>query len=121
MSKITIDIDQDPLLCGDIYFRLLHKGSIKNKMICRFALNTSFIRDNYYDFTKATVDPDSIIKDERIDDGFKIELYFRDFCQSKCDPSMDIDELCEKCHSNMESEIKDWRIIKKILDVSIFI
>jgi hypothetical protein len=42
-TKISIDVDQAPLLCGDIYIRLVHKGSMNNKMICRFAMNTSFI------------------------------------------------------------------------------
>jgi len=87
LNKITIEVDKDPLLCGDIYFRLMHKGSIKNKLICRFALNTSFIKDNYYEFTKATIDPDACIKDERFHDDFKIECYFRDFCK-KCDASL---------------------------------
>ena len=80
LPKMIIDIDKDPLLCGDIYFKILHKGSLKNSMICRFALNTSFIKDNYYEFNKATVDPDSVVKDERISNDFKIECYFRDVC-----------------------------------------
>jgi hypothetical protein len=80
-QKIIINIDNDPKLCGDIYFRLLHKGSLKDKLICRFALNTSFIMDNIYEFTKQTVDPDSIQKDPRIAPDFKIQCYFKDFCQ----------------------------------------
>jgi phosphatidylinositol-3,4,5-trisphosphate 3-phosphatase/dual-specificity protein phosphatase PTEN len=43
VQRIVINVDKDPLLCGDIYFRLMHKGSLKSKLICRFALNTSFI------------------------------------------------------------------------------
>lgn len=53
---------------------------MKNKLICRFALNTSFIIDNKYEFYKNTVDPDSIIKDDRISEMFKIECFFKDFC-----------------------------------------
>jgi hypothetical protein len=42
--KIVINVDKDPLLCGDIYFRLMHRtNSGRGKLICRFALNTSFI------------------------------------------------------------------------------
>lgn len=103
-QKITINVDNDPLLCGDIYFRLMHKGSLKNKLICRFAMNTSFIQNNVYEFTKQTVDPDSIIKDERISWDFKVECYFRDFCKI-CNPSMEIDSLCKRCTSNMEEEV----------------
>ena len=62
LQKIVINIDNDPLLCGDIYFRLMHKSSSssKGKMICRFALNTSFIQNNIYEFTRTTVDPDAV-------------------------------------------------------------
>ena len=82
----------------------MHKGSLKNKLICRFALNTSFIQNNVYEFTKQTVDPDSIIKDNRISWDFKIECYFKDFC-TKCSPSMAIDSLCKKCTTAMPEEI----------------
>lgn len=71
----------------------MHKGSLKNKLICRFALNTSFIIDNSYEFYKNTVDPDSIIKDPRISNDFKIECFFKDYCDI-CVPAMPIDELC---------------------------
>ncbi len=84
-NKIVIEIDKDPLLCGDIYFKLFHKGSVKNKLICRFALNTSFIQNNYYEFERHTIDPDSIKKDNRFSPDFKIELFFKDFC-NKCTP-----------------------------------
>ena len=93
---------------------------MKNKLICRFALNTAFIENNYYEFTKATVDPDSVIKDERISEHFKIECYFTDFCQ-RCDPSMAIHELCERCIKNMENDLGSWKIIGDILDVSLII
>ena len=87
-QKIVINVDNDPLLCGDIYFRLMHKSgsSSKGKMICRFALNTSFIQNNIYEFTRTTVDPDAVQKDSRISEHFKIECYFKDVCP-KCNPS----------------------------------
>jgi hypothetical protein len=74
----------------------MHKGSLKNKLICRFALNTAFIQNNYYDFARNTVDPDSTIKDERFSDDFKIECYFTDFC-TNCESSMPLENLCGKC------------------------
>ena len=80
LQKIVINVDNDPLLTGDVYFKLMHKGSLKNKLICRFALNTSFIQNNVYEFTKHTVDPDSTIKDNRFSWDFKVECYFSDFC-----------------------------------------
>ena len=95
----------------------MHKGGRKNKLICRFALNTSFVQNNIYEFTKSTVDPDSTVKDPRISWDFKVTCYFRDYCRD-CNPSMSIDELCRRCTSAMKEEIPSWRIIKNILDVS---
>jgi len=84
-------------------------------MICRFALNTSFIQDNYYEFAKNTVDPDSLIKDERISWKFKIECFFKDFC-FECNSSIPLENLCQKCISHMGEEVTTWKIIKNILD-----
>ena len=44
-KKMVVEIDRSMCLSGDLYFRLKHKGSFKNKLICRFALNTSFVND----------------------------------------------------------------------------
>jgi len=41
--QIKINIDSDLLLSGDIYFRIKNKSKFKNELICRFALNTSFL------------------------------------------------------------------------------
>ena len=113
-----MNVDIDPLLCGDIYFRLMHKGGMNGKLICRFALNTCFIQNNVYEFTKSTVDPDSTVKDPRISWDFKIECYFKDFCQ-KCQPSMPLEDLCRRCREKMHpEELKSWRTIRTILDVS---
>ena len=103
-------------MCGDIYFKIVHKGALKNSMICRFALNTSFIKENYYEFNKANVDPDSVVKDIRISTDFKVECYFRDVCKI-CNPTMPLEMLCSMCMKNMASEIDSWKIIRKILDV----
>ncbi len=42
-QKMVIAIDQKLKLSSDLYFRLKHKGSFKDKLICRCALNTSFV------------------------------------------------------------------------------
>ena len=41
---MTIDINVKMRLSSDIYFRIKNRGNFKNKLICRFALNTSFIQ-----------------------------------------------------------------------------
>jgi len=61
-------------LCGDVFFRLLNA---KNKeLICRWAINTSFIKDNKHSFNKKGVDPDSIQGNKKYDSRFAIDLYF---------------------------------------------
>jgi len=57
-------------LCGDVQFKLVNAKS--NKMICRFAMNTSFINTvtNKYKFSKKSVEPDSILKNKKFDNDF---------------------------------------------------
>lgn len=49
-------------------------------MICRFAVNTSFLIENKQIFNKKTVDPDSIAKNNAYSDKFKVEIHFEDVC-----------------------------------------
>jgi hypothetical protein len=69
-----------------------------------------------YEFTRNTVDPDAVQKDQRIHPAFKIRLYFKDVC-SKCEPTMPLEQLCRRCVELMGDEVKTWRVIKNILDV----
>ena len=74
IMQITV-FNEDVNLCGDLFFRLINARN--GQVICRFALNTSFIgKDNIYTLNKKGVDPDSIGKDKRFDPLFKIELKF---------------------------------------------
>lgn len=43
VQKMTIEINGALKLSSDLYFRIKHRGSFKNKLICRFALNPAFI------------------------------------------------------------------------------
>ena len=63
-------------LCGDVQFRLVNAKS--KKMVCRFAMNTSFINNqtNKYKFDKKGVEPDSILKNKKFSNDFQIELNF---------------------------------------------
>jgi hypothetical protein len=79
-ETMTIEIPVSLSVGGDIYFRLKHRGGMKNKLICRFAVNTSFVTENVAVFTRELVDPDKIAKDPRYPDDFKIEVFFTDHC-----------------------------------------
>ena len=43
VQKMTIEINVKVMVSSDLYFRIKHKGSFKNKLICRFALNPAFV------------------------------------------------------------------------------
>lgn len=57
-------------LKGDVSFRLIN--SKNKKLICRFAMNTSFVdaKTNKYTFDKKGVDPDSILKNKKFKNEF---------------------------------------------------
>lgn len=63
VQKMTIEISQKLKVSSDLYFRIKHKGSFKNKLICRFALNPAFVENNLAVLTRTDVDPDSVGKD----------------------------------------------------------
>lgn len=46
-QKMKLEITQKLELSCDIYFKVMHKGGMKNKMICRFAINPAFIEEKY--------------------------------------------------------------------------
>ena len=87
-------------IAGDIFFRIINGK--KDKLICRLALNTAFIKPGAkkYVFDKWGVDPDSIAKDPKYDNDFKIELVFDEFCY-QCSPVNRCDMLCARCVAKM--------------------
>jgi hypothetical protein len=103
-------------VCGDLYFRLYNTKN--NNLICRFAMNTAFVNSesNVYTFDKKGVDPDSIIKNKKFENDFKINLFFSDECNLDCKPSKPLTMLCNDCKITMVDEIKEWMIITKIID-----
>ena len=86
-TKMVIDIASESpnkegiTLCGDIYIRLVN--SKNKKLICRCAINTSFIdaETNSYRLDKKSVDPDSIMKSKEFDADFSVVFYFENVCQ----------------------------------------
>ena len=89
-------------LCGDIFFRIINKKN--SQLICRFAINTSFVpANNIYELTKSTVDPDSIKKNKKFDNNFSVQLMFEDVCK-ECTPQMPINGICKQCIYRMKDE-----------------
>jgi hypothetical protein len=69
-----------------------------------------------YSFDKAMVDPDSISKDPKYNDKFRVDIHFKDICEN-CNPTQTLDYICNNCRTEMPQEIDNWKIIKLILDV----
>jgi len=66
------------------------------------------------------VDPDSINKDARYTEKFRVDVHFKNVCEKCTDSSRPINDLCKQCSNAMETDIKDsWNIIHAILDVII--
>ena len=109
------DNDNGVVICGDVFFRLINSKT--NKQICRFAINTSFIKPGTkkYSMNKWGVDPDSIAKSKDFDMDFKIELNFKDVCK-KCSPTMMIKQLCDNCKKGMKEDIKEWEQVNKFIE-----
>lgn len=87
-------------ICGDVFFRIINAKN--NKLICRFAINTSFIAPghNKYVLKKSAVDPDSIAVNAAFDPSFQVQLNFEDRCKV-CSPAKPVDSLCTTCKSKM--------------------
>lgn len=101
-TRMYINIVDDNVpgidLCGDLFFRLVNAKS--NQLICRFAINTSFVSaSNSYVLDKRGVDPDSIAQDKRFENNFRIELRFEDVCQT-CKPENELGSVCSQCSKN---------------------
>jgi len=79
-------------------------------------MNTAFVDgSNIYTFDKAGVDPDSIIKSNKFDPNFKIELHFEDVC-NRCKSTNPLERLCPNCRNVMKSEVKEWEKIHEITE-----
>ncbi len=69
---MVIQIDTNVELSGDIFFKLVNSKNKTSELICRFAVNTSFIdqQNNVYTFDKKSVDPDTIATSTKFDPSF---------------------------------------------------
>lgn len=102
------------MISGDVHFFIYHKTYLDKEKICRFSLNTSFVKNNQIEFSKAKISPDSVSVSKKFHDDFKITLYFSNYCKVGCDPERSVEELCSRCKTKMESTLEEWDVINKI-------
>jgi hypothetical protein len=100
----------------DLYFRIKHSGGRKDRLLCRFAVNPAFVLKPIVELSKAELDPDKIMKNNKYDENFMIEIHFRDKC-TLCRSTNDLLLLCKPCSETMKnSDLPYWSMIKIILD-----
>ena len=86
--------DGEVSFSGDLFFRIYNKSPKSSNLICRFALNTSFMdlgadksSDGMlvYHLDRKGVDPDSVAKNKDYDVNFGIEVHYKNACDV-CNP-----------------------------------
>ena len=84
-----------------------------DSLFCRIAFNTAFVPfNNSLHFSKQTVSPDSLKKDNKVSNDFMIQLIFEDYCYQCNNPSkMRLDEFCDNCKKILHDDIVSWRTI----------
>ena len=78
--------------------------------------NTAFIqRGNYIKAGKMELSPEDIRKDKNrvIPENFIVYIHFEDFCNS-CNPyETEIEDLCQRCRTEIgEETIQEWQTVK---------
>ena len=88
-------------------------------MMFRIMFNTAFIqRGNYIKAGKMELSPEDIRKDKNrvIPENFIVYIHFEDFCNS-CNPyETEIEDLCQRCRTEIgEETIQEWQTVKQIM------
>ena len=88
---------------GDLFFRIYNQKN--KKLICRFAINTSFMDmqgyknettgTRFYRLDKRAIDPDSIQKSKDYSHNFGIEIQYQNVCE-QCKPENPLEDMCKK-------------------------
>ena len=111
---MKVKIPHKQTINGDILFRFRHKGSVKNSLICRVSLNTSFLSEPLLRLDIRQLDPCSIKKDKTIDKDIMVDFYTDPYCL-KCTNQTKLHKLCPRCRKELEYEIPKWQEISQII------
>ena len=68
-------------------------------------------------FSRNAVDPDKIGKDPAYSTNFKVDIHFKDICNT-CKPTDTLDSKCDYCKKHMQQDLEFWTIIQNILMVT---
>ena len=115
IESVTLPQKKNQLLSGDILLRVKHRGAFSNSLVCRIWFNTSFTYDKWMKYTIKDVDPVSIRKNDKYSNDFSITLVTEPSWKI-CSSQTPLDNLCSNCRVNLETEIKRWKTIHKILN-----
>lgn len=111
--------DSDFILpvCGDLTIKIYNKKLMSSKQIGRIAFNTGFIDEltNILTFKVKEIDPDKLAKTPGIPTDFEFIVKFAKHCE--CSNKNNQMNLCDKCREFLKSEMNDWEILNKIINV----
>lgn len=105
---------------GDLTIKIFCQFLMSNKLIGMVSFNTAFSlpSDKKIEFEKHEIDPDSLMKKSYISPNYKIIVEIDSECQ--CDNRSLPIRLCDDCKEKLKLEIKGWRIIHNIIEVSFY-
>lgn len=105
-------------VAGDLTIKIYNNTMLSSKKLGRVAFNTAFLKPDQtlMIFTLSEIDPDNLVKNKKFEKDFEIHVKFGIPCpcQNRGMPF----NLCNNCSSLMANELKDWKEINLIIEVS---
>ena len=108
-------------LYGDVDIKISYNEILFVKKLGKISFNTAFIEkyvdevdfeSNQIDEDNILIDPDSLLKKQKLPKGYNIQIYFKKLCK-EC-PFKDKNKYCQSCHNFFEQNpnlYKNWEDI----------
>jgi phosphatidylinositol-3,4,5-trisphosphate 3-phosphatase/dual-specificity protein phosphatase PTEN len=106
---------------GDLTIKIYNNEMLSSKKIGRVAFNTSFLDADQecLVFKLHQIDPDNLVKKKNIPRDFEIHVTFEKICD--CKNTEIAMKLCNNCEEILSNDLKDWKVINSVIDVSLII
>lgn len=104
---------------GDLTIKVFCQFILSNKLLGMVSFNTAFLspNDEKIEFKIHEIDPDSLTKKLYISPNYTITVELESECQCN-NQSLPI-KICDDCKEKMKLELKSWRIMHQIIEVSL--
>jgi len=103
---------------GDLTIKIYNNEMLSSKKIGRVAFNTSFLDfdQDCLVFKLQQIDPDNLVKKKHIPRDFEIQIVFGRTCD--CKNTEKVMKLCNNCEDILSNDLKEWKLLNSIIDVS---